>query len=132
MPDIVVTVPKDRWRMWLSEGDLPYTQPTGRLYGFTMRTTSVPKIEPGERVYVVSHGRLRGFAPLVEIRVQRIGYSRRTPLFEVELVRGDDAHPVTIRRPIMGFRGWRYRDWPRETERHFADWMSENAGFPTS
>lgn len=76
---------------------------------------NAPKIEPGERVYVVAHGRLRGYAPL--IRVDFPSYSRRCGL-----VRGEGGVAVTIDHPIKGFRGWRYRWWDRADERPFPDW----------
>jgi hypothetical protein len=126
MSDVVVTVPKDRWEEWIDEGDLPgETWGTGDAgkdgwYDFYLGGP-FPDIAPGERVYVVAHGRLRGYAPLV--RVDRRARS---------LVRQGGAVAVTIDEPIRGFRGWRYRWWDRADERSFPDWaLAETPGEPT-
>ena len=106
--DVVVTVPKGQWEAWLEEGDLPSDEWSGEEWEFRIGGPC-PKIEPGERVYVVAHGRLRGYAPLIY-------------LSDFGLVRGGGAVAVTIDEEIRGFRGWRYRWWPREAERPFPDW----------
>jgi hypothetical protein len=117
--DVVVTVPKDRWADWIDEGDLP-----GQAWGTGDAEYSgwydfylggpLPQIEPGERVYIVAHGRLRGYAPLV--RVDR---------YERSLVRKGGAVAVTIAEPIRGFQGWRYRWWDRSAEIDFLEWATE-------
>ena len=68
MADIVVCVPKGVWQDWLEEGNLPGEpwDPDEDDYHWFSRGP-VPHIDPGERVYVVAHGRLRGYAPLVRI-----------------------------------------------------------------
>lgn len=116
MTDVVVTVPKGRWEEWIAEGDLP-GQPWGAgdagsdgWYDFYLGGP-LPSIQPGERVYVVAHGRLRGYAPLV--RVDR---------YENSLVRQGGAVAVTIDEPIRGFQGWRYRWWDRAAEHPFPEW----------
>ena len=116
MTDVGVTVPKDRWAEWIAEGDLP-GEPWGSgdagedgWYDFYLGGP-LPDIHRGERVYIVAHGRLRGFAPLV--RIDRQARS---------LVRRGGAGAVTIPEPIVGFRGWRYRWWPRESESAFPEW----------
>jgi hypothetical protein len=117
MSDVVVTVPKDRWADWLDEGDLPGDEwGTGDAnrdgwYDFYLGG-ALPKIEPGERVYIVAHGRLRGYAPLVRL-------SRSS------LVRQGGAVAVTIPEPIRGFQGWRYRWWDRSIEVPFPNWQTE-------
>lgn len=62
MSDVVVTVPKRLWREWIAEGDLPGEEAQYEshfwVWGF------VPVVKPGDRVYVVAFGRLRGYAPL--------------------------------------------------------------------
>lgn len=63
--DVVVTVPADRWATWLAEGDAAGEPPTGRTYEF--KVPSRPDIEPGDRVYVVAGGKLRGYAPLLRV-----------------------------------------------------------------
>ncbi len=115
MSDVVVTVPKwfglDRW---FAEGD-PAGEPwSGQEWGFFLGG-GVPDIKPGERVYVVFNAKLRGYAPL--IRVERT-------IRGCALVRGGGAVAVTIDRRILGFRGFRYRDWDRSEERPFPGWVN--------
>ncbi len=113
--DVVVTVPKsfglDRW---IAEGDAAGDPgpATGEEWEFFLGGP-MPDIRPGERVYIVYNGRLRGYAPLV--RVQRTGYG-------CALVRRGGAVAVTIDRPIQGFRGFRYRDWEYSDEKPFPGW----------
>jgi hypothetical protein len=118
--DVVVTVPKKLWSMWLEEGDLagePWSQ--SAEYHFWLRRDALPTILPGERVYVVAHGRLRGYAPLVRTELRcRLAPSRAC------LVRRNDAVAVTIPDPIVGFQGWRYRWWDRSAEVPFPEWRS--------
>lgn len=110
--DVVVTVPKDLWEDWLDEGDLPGDQPTGEEWGF-FTSGARPNIAPGDRVYIVAHGKLRGYAPLTRLEVE--GRS-------LAFGREGGAVAVTIEEPIRGFRGWRYRWWDRQAERPFPDW----------
>lgn len=114
--DIVVTVPKRRWREWVGEGDLPGDPTSGYESHFTLAPT--PELQPGERVYVVAHGRLRGYAPLVRVE-------KRCTLFPGRscLVRRGGAVAVTIAGPMGGFRGWRYRWWNRSEEVPFPNWV---------
>lgn len=112
MSDVVVTVPKWFWRDWLDEGDLPGDSPTGEEWAFTIGTPA-PRMEPGERVYIVAHGKLRGYAPLVRVDMHR---------GRLALVRAGGAVAVTIDERITGFRGWRSRWWERESERPFPAW----------
>lgn len=58
--DLVVTVPKDRWIDWLAEGDCAGIPGSGREYEFSV--WSRPPIQRGERLYIVAHGKLRGYA----------------------------------------------------------------------
>lgn len=80
-----------------------------------------PGIEPGERVYVIAHGRLRGYAPLV--RVHSLGNRH-------DLIRCAGAVAVTIppdspvAPTLKGFQGWRYRWWRRSIEVPFPDWRA--------
>lgn len=114
MADVVVTVPRGRWAEWLEEGDLPGDEDLGELYDFYLWGAK-PDIKPGERVYIVAHGRLRGYAPLVEIGR---GWERG----QFSLVRGGGAVACTIAEPIRGFRGWRYRFWDYADEVPFPEW----------
>jgi hypothetical protein len=120
MADVVVTVPKKLWIDWIAEGDLPEDAQTGEEYAFWL-WGAPPDIKPGERVYIVAHGKLRGYAPLT-----RILHGHRKG--EFALCRAGGAVACTIDAPIRGFRGWRYRDWRREDERPFPEWRT--AGVP--
>ena len=113
MTDIVVTVPKNLWIGWIYEGDAVGEPATGGEWGFYMGGP-VPDINPGERVYVVSHGLLRGYAPLTRLQRTDRGYA---------LCRKAGAVAVTIDQEIPGFRGCRYRWWDHKDERPFPEWM---------
>lgn len=123
MSDVVVTVPKGLWSLWLSEGDLagePWSEEAD--YHFWIRPDALPVITPGERVYIVAHGLLRGYAPLVSL-----GRSCKLNPDRACLVRRNDAVAVTIAESIRGFQGWRYRFWDRAIERPFPDWKASDA-----
>ena len=116
--DVVVTVPKWHWKDWLAEGCLagePYPHLSSPQWVF--RIPTLPKrIKRGERVYIVAHGRLRGYAPLVDTKW---GTGK-----EYYLVRGGGAVALTIPESIKGFRGYRYRWWEREIEQPFPSWKT--------
>jgi hypothetical protein len=113
MSDVVVTVPQSfGLDNWIAEGDAVGEPESGEEWGFFLGG-SPPRISPGERVYIVYKGKLRGYAPLV--RVERTGHS-------YALVRKGGAVAVTIDRAIQGFRGFRYRDWDYSDERPFPGW----------
>lgn len=112
MADIVVTVPKNLWLDWCAEGDAAGSDDSGTEWGFFCGG-GVPAIRPGERVYVVSHGRLRGYAPLTRLQRHPLAFGRR-----------GGAVAVTINTPIDGFRGWRYRWWNRADEVPFPAWRT--------
>lgn len=122
MSDIVVTVPKNfRYgnapkglAAWLSEGDAPGEAWSGEFYNFST-WGFCPKLNVGERVYIVCNGQLVGYAPLVEMwfdgeRIEN-GKFRTQAQARIELIRGPGAVACTIQQPITGFRGWRYRWW---------------------
>ena len=116
MADVVVTVPKSfGLQKWVEEGDAAGEPWTGQYWAFYLAT--VPKIDPGERVYVVCDGRLRGWAPLVQVETRNL--SRRAGC---ALIRGGGAVAVTIAEKIIGFRGFRYRWWERSVEKPFDSW----------
>jgi hypothetical protein len=128
---LVVTVPKAMWWEWLSEGDLAaatgYGDPAaweGKYeYGFNVGTRRPPAIAEGERVYIVAHGRLRGWAPLAYVAEppepeERFGGRRGG----YALVRRGGAVACTIPVEIRGFRGVRVRWWNRDAEIPFPDW----------
>lgn len=122
--DVVVTVPKsfglDRW---IGEGD-PVGKPwSGVEWDFYLGNIR-PNIQPGERVYVVYNGALRGYAPLV--RLDRAQAAHRYGI-SYSLVRHGNAVAVTIPEYIKGFQGFRYRWWDREIEVPFPNWHDPNA-----
>lgn len=113
--DLVGTCPKDFWPEWIAEGD-PAGQPeTGQEWGWYTGHSLIREIRPGDRFYVVAHGRLRGFAPVTRVHLARDGRGGH-------IVRRGGAIAVTIAAPIAGFRGLRRRWWARTDERPFADW----------
>jgi hypothetical protein len=115
MADVVVTVPKSfGLDNWIAEGDPAGAPWSGEEWGFFMGG-NLPRIEPGERVYIVYNAQLRGYAPLVRVRTTDRGFA---------LVRRGDAVAVTILEPIPGFRGIRYRWWDRVDEYPFPDWQT--------
>lgn len=116
MTDVVVTVPKGMWEDWIEEGDLPGEDAEYESHFWL--GGALPKMAPGDRVYIVAHGKLRGYAPLVGIERR----CRLRPSVGCLLRRGD-AQAVTLSEPIRGFQGWRYRWWDREAERPFPNWM---------
>lgn len=118
MPDVCITVPKASWADWLAEGDLAgWNEPAKFRSHYWIAHQPLPEIAVGERVYVVAHGRLRGYAPLVGIETVCSLRPERACL-----MREGGAVAVTIAEPIRGFMGWRYRFWDREIEITFPDW----------
>jgi hypothetical protein len=117
--DVVVTVPQ--WfglDAWIAEGDPPGAPWSGTEWDFYV-SAGRPNMRPGDRVYVVYGGKLRGYAPLVRIAPPpSVGPNR------CSLVRHGGAVAVTIPEYIRGFRGFRYRWWDREIERPFPDWRT--------
>lgn len=115
--DVVVTVPKSfGLETWIAEGDAAGEPWSGEEWGFYLGGNP-PKIDPGERVYIVYNGKLRGYAPLVRIQHTDRGYA---------LIRHGDAVAVTIDERIIGFRGFRYRWWSHSSERPFPEWKDPN------
>lgn len=117
MTDVCVTVPKGLWQEWIGEGDVPGDSWSGLISHFWIPRGLSPDIQVGERVYVVAHGKLRGYAPLW-------GFERRCDLNPERacLMRRGGAVAVTISQAIRGFQGWRYRWWGRVEEVPFPDW----------
>jgi hypothetical protein len=117
--DVVVTVPLsfglDRW---IEEGDPVGEKWSGEEWHFYLSGPR-PKIQAGDRVYVIYNGVLRGYAPLVRIdATDNGGYG---------LVRHGNAQAVTIPEYIRGFKGWRYRWWDRSQEVSFPNWQDPEA-----
>jgi hypothetical protein len=111
--DVAVCVPKAfGWGRWLAEGDAAGSSWTGREYFFFL-AGPIPKIAPGERVYIFFNGVLRGYSPLERIERTERGYA---------LVRRGAATAVTIPAETRGYRGFRYRWWSRGIEIPFPSW----------
>lgn len=132
MSDVVITIPKQLWAGWLEEGALPGEPDDGRL--FYAQVHNAPRITPGGRVYVVAHGRLRGYAPLVSLddtipaccdldETMEQWREEHVDGRHFYLVRAAGAVALTIDEEIRGFQGWRYRWWDRADERPFPDWQ---------
>lgn len=119
MTDIVVTVPKGQWQDWIGEGDLPGEEWSGYHSHFWL--SAVPSdIRFDDRLYIVAHGRLRGYAPVKN-------WERHCSLRRERacLVRSSGAVAVTIPESVKGFQGWRRRWWDRADEIPFPDWATE-------
>lgn len=112
MADVVVTVPQNIWEDWIAEGDAAGEPASGEEWGYYMGGAK-PPVQPGDRVYIVACGALRGYAPLTRL----VRYEGRWVL-----CREAGAVAVTIPEPIKGFRGWRRRWWKREDEVPFPEW----------
>lgn len=125
MTDVVVTVPKRLWLDWIEEGDAVGEPNSGEEWGF-YTSGQRPDIQPGERVYVVAHGLLRGYAPLSRLVFEPYMNPLPSRIGRVMLCRKGDAVAVTVPWRIQGFRGWHYRDWKREDEIPFPTWRTEN------
>jgi hypothetical protein len=141
MADLVVTCPKFFWREWIKEGDPAGVSWSGEEWGWYMSGRR-PDIGPGDRLYVVAWGRVRGYAPVTALKqvcfdVAVTGGGNR--YVDVSLLRGvptgnlqdswcicrhGDAVAVTIPERVPGFRGWRRRWWPREHGVAFPDWQT--------
>jgi hypothetical protein len=113
--DVVVAVAKPLWRGWLGEGSAAGEPPSSASEFHWTIGNRRPRISPGGRVYIVAFGRVRGYSRLLRVDTGET----------LSLVRGPQATAVTIDEDIPGFRGWRYRWWPRSAERPFPDWQTE-------
>lgn len=115
MPDLVGTCPKTFWQEWIAEGDAAGSPETGEEWGWYTRDRLARTAQPGDRFYVVAHGKLRGYAPIV--RIHDAGDS-------FVICRRGNAVACTIEQPVPGFRGLRTRWWDRGDERPFPEWQS--------
>jgi len=113
MSDVVVTVPKWFWPEWIAEGDAVGERWSGEEWAFYL-SGNRPDIQPTERVYIVAHGKLRGYALLT--RIEEIDYKK------LALIRRGGAVACTIPEAIKGFRGFRYRWWDHSIETPFPEW----------
>lgn len=118
MTDLVVTCPKHFWREWIAEGD-PAGEPwSGEEWGWFMRVKRRPPIEVGERLYVIAHHFLRGYAPVTRVAEWDQGWV---------ICRQGGAVALTIDEPVPGFRGYRRVWWERSAEKPFPDWQTRGA-----
>ena len=125
MPDVVVTVPKKLWTGWIEEGDAVGEPESGEEWGF-YTWGAKPDISPGERVYIVGHGMVRGYAPLTRFVFSPANGSQSPRAHgRVTFCRGGGAVACTLRVPTRGFRGWRYAWFDRNAVIPFPNWKTE-------
>jgi hypothetical protein len=117
MSDLVVTVPKNLWIDWVTEGDAAGQPDSGEEWGFYLGGAR-PDIEPGEHLYIVAWGRVRGYSPVTRV-VQAEG--------RWVICRRGGAVACAIPKAVSGFRGWRRRWWDRSVETPFAfpNWITD-------
>ena len=116
MPDLVVTVPKDVWAYWIQEGDPAGTPESGEEWAFFVGGAK-PKIEPGDRLYIVAWGKLRGYSPVTRV-IKREGRGWG-------ICRRGGAVACTIPEAVPGFRGHRARWWDRKIETTYSNWRTD-------
>lgn len=153
MSDLVVTVPRNLWSEWIAEGDAVGEPESGEEWGFFLGQAR-PPINPGERLYIVAHDRVRGYAPVTRVAffvdscgwcwesvspdcelcvLHRQDHTDRPRLRNGKLAPGrwaigreGGAVAVTIDAHVRGFQGWRKRWWSRDDERPFPTWKTED------
>lgn len=118
MPDLVGTCPKDFWPEWIAEGDSAGEPYTGEEWGWYTQHSLAATIKPGDRFYVVAHGKLRGWAPVTRVQGPEDSSDRSGWI----ICRRGDAIACTVPFAIPGFRGLRARWWDRNTEQPFENW----------
>lgn len=115
MADLVGTCPLDFWQEWIAEGDAAGDPYSGEEWGWFTSHRDAALIRPGDRFYVASHGRIRGYAPVTRVVKRERGYV---------ICRRGDAVAVTIDETVPGFRGLLARWWEYSAERPFPDWKT--------
>src|SRR3990167_8721527 len=98
MVDLVGTCPKDFWLEWIAEGDPVGTPETGEEWAWWTKDRLAPSARPGDRFYVVAHGLLRGYAPVVRVTTEGPSWL---------ICRKGGAVACTINKSIPGFQGLR-------------------------
>ena len=119
--DLVATVPKTRWDDWLAEGDCAGTPTTGAVYAWVTSSPVARYCRTGDRLYIVAHGKLRGWAVIGQ--VERFILALPRPA-QYEINRAGGAVACTIPTAIPGFPGLRKRWWDRKLEVPFPDWRT--------
>ncbi|HUD74854.1 MAG TPA: hypothetical protein VMQ76_07265 [Terracidiphilus sp.] len=112
--NLVVTVPKWFWPEWIAEGDPAGTPASGEEWGFFLGGAK-PPIRPGDRLYIVAHDRLRGYAPVTRLAFERGRWV---------ICRQGGAVACTIAQHIRGFQGFRKVWWRPEDEMPLPDWRT--------
>lgn len=121
MADLVGTCPKDFWEEWIAEGDAAGDPPTGQEWGWYTAHRLAKSMKPGDRFYVVAHGKLRGWAPVTRVVIEGSENDQYV------ICREASAVACTIPEAIPGFRGLRLRWWDRNSEQPFSDWKIAGA-----
>jgi hypothetical protein len=116
MSDLVVTVPKNVWAYWIKEGDPAGSSESGEEWAYWIGGAK-PKIEAGERLYIVSWGKLRGYAPVTRV-ISKGDHGWG-------ICRRGGAVACTIPEDIPGFRGYRIRWWDKKSEKPYPNWRTE-------
>ena len=118
--DLVGTCPKDFWEDWLREGGLPDEPDIGPWTEWSWYTNHslALRAKPGDRFYIVAHGKLRGYAPVVRVENPPSDNDE----VKYAIIRRLGAVACTVPFPIPGFRGLRERWWSRERETPFVSW----------
>jgi hypothetical protein len=148
--DLVVTVPKHFWADWIDEGDAVGEPTSNTEWGFFLGSGK-PAIVPGERLYIVAHGLVRGYAPVTRLaffpepcslHIEDEPGCERCHIFRDEndypsqpklkngtripgrwaIGRRGGAVAMTIPQDVKGFQGWRKRWWDRSAEKPFPMW----------
>ncbi|HEV2365199.1 MAG TPA: hypothetical protein VGS12_13490 [Caulobacteraceae bacterium] len=127
MVDLVVTCPKGFWADWIAEGDAAGGPESGEEWAWYGSGLIPPIGWPGDRLYVVAHDRLRGYAPVTRLELGPLKPRNRPNGRDGRswmICRRGGAVAVTLSEPVRGFQGWRHRWWPREAELPFPDWRT--------
>ena len=123
--DLVATVRQGEWAGWVREqleelpcGRLP--DGTSLQWLWCSRARMMESVVRGNRLYIVSEGRLRCRAEIYRTYRGADGW--------ICCLRRGDLEPVTIDNNVRGFRGLRKRFWPLEIERPCPDWQGAALG----
>jgi len=112
--NLVVTVPKWFWPQWIAEGDPAGTPESGTEWAFFLGGKK-PPISHGDRLYIVAHDRLRGYAPVTRLSFEAGRWA---------ICRRGRAVACTIHWRIPGFRGFRHVWWKPDDEYPFPAWRT--------
>lgn len=106
MPDIVMTIPKSiSWEDYERE-----ILAAGQHMVMNYRVPNRPKIEPGERCYIVHHGVVRGYMNVVGVAFRPGFYCTTTGRYWPEgwYVQRSGQFFKIDPIPMKGFQGYRY------------------------